>query len=141
MHIQRGHLFCGDPEFFSFPANFSFPPPRRGLLQSSFVAATMETGTGMGDRWNIIWGLVGLVHCAAAVKSWEGGGSGVCLVGEVGNSHIISPFSSRPPLFPSSSRTGNIDFRNALSQEAHPSPSSFVEGRPRPRHIRGGGAH
>ena len=34
--------------FFSFPANFSFLHPRRGLLQTSFVAATMETGMGMG---------------------------------------------------------------------------------------------
>ena len=32
MCIQRGHLFCGDPGFFSFPANFSFRHPRRGLL-------------------------------------------------------------------------------------------------------------
>ena len=39
--------FVATLNLFSFPANFSFPPPRRGLLQTSFVAATMETGMGM----------------------------------------------------------------------------------------------
>ena len=80
MCVQRGHLFFGDPEFFSFPANSSVPPLVPCVLQSSFVAATTRTGMEMSSENQLSFAIPGLVHDQGAVKNWEGRDSRLCPV-------------------------------------------------------------
>ena len=54
---------------FPFMSNILGLLPLVVLLQSSFWTGSGEMGMGIGDRWNIIWGMLGLGHCAAVVKS------------------------------------------------------------------------
>jgi hypothetical protein len=43
------------PWFSPFPASFSSHPPRRGLLHSSCVTVTMESGVGMGGTLQLLF--------------------------------------------------------------------------------------